>query len=226
MKAERARTYLALAIVAVLLAAFGFVAGDVIEGETRWFDDALLLGLRVPGHPDTPIGPHWLLEAARDVTALGGYTVLTILVTAVVAYLLLTRQRIPAALIAGAVISGTIISNAVKAFVDRPRPDLIHLVEVTTPSFPSGHAMLSAVTYLTVGAVLAAATRDRPMQAFFIGLALFLTLIVGASRVYLGVHYPTDVLAGWSLGAAWALFCFILSNAISRRRGIELDPER
>lgn len=211
------RTYAGLGLAAALLAVFGFVAEDVIEGETRVFDDAVLLALRVPGEPRTPIGPHWLVEAARDVTALGSFSVLGILLAVVVAYLLLEGKRRTAALIAGAVVGGTIISTVLKRLFDRPRPDLTGVTDVFTASFPSGHALVSAVAFLTIGTVLAGAAEKTSFRIFYIGCAVALTVIVGLSRIYLGVHYPTDVLAGWSLGAAWSILCFVAARTLNAR---------
>lgn len=215
MNWKQKRIYAGLAAVAVLLGVFGLVAEDVVDGETHAFDEAILLSLRVPGQPDQPIGPHWLLEAVRDVTALGSFSVLALLVAFVVIQLLLVGRRGTALLIAGAVIGGTIVSTVLKSLFDRPRPDLTGVAEVFTASFPSGHSLVSAVTFLTLGAVLAGTTKLMRLRVFYFGAAVLLTLLVGMSRIYLGVHYPTDVIAGWCLGAAWALGCFILGNALA-----------
>ena len=117
-----------------------------------------------------------------------------------------------------AVSLGTVLSSTLKLLVARPRPDLIaHVVQVHTMSFPSGHATLSAVTYLTLGALLARVQPNRRLKAFLLGLALILTILVGASRVYLGVHWPSDVLAGWCVGAAWASLCWFVALQLQRR---------
>lgn len=221
MNWKQKRIYAGLAAVAVLLGAFGLVAEDVVDGETHAFDEAILLSLRAPGRPDQPLGPHWLLEAVRDVTALGSFSVLALLVTFVVIQLLLVGRRGTALLITGTVISGTIVSTVLKSLFDRPRPDLTGVAEVFTASFPSGHSLISAVTFLTLGAVLAGTTRLVRLRVFYFCAAILLTLLVGASRIYLGVHYPTDVIAGWCLGAAWALGCFILGNALATSRTLD-----
>jgi len=214
MNLKHKGTYVGIGIVAMLLGAFGLVAEDVAEGETTALDNAVLLAFRVPGHPEQPIGPHWLPEAVRDVTALGSYPILTIVVTLVVAYLLFVGRRATAALIAASVITGSIASMVLKAIFGRPRPELTGVAEVFTASFPSGHALTSAVTYLTIGAVLAGTTTSFRQRAFFIGSAALLTFLVGLTRLYLGVHFPTDVIAGWSLGAAWALGAFIVGSLL------------
>lgn len=218
MLPQTKRMYASMGALAVLLAGFGFLAEDVLEGETQAFDDAILYGLRVPGKPETPIGPSWLVEAARDVTALGSFSVLGILVTLVVVYLLLAGNRGTAILIGATVVSGATFSTLIKQWFDRPRPELTGVAKVFTASFPSGHAMVGAVSFLAIGAVLAAATKDNTLRAYYIGAAIALTLLVGLSRIYLGVHYPTDVFAGWCLGAAWALFCFILADILRQMR--------
>lgn len=215
MKIKR---YLPLGVSAALLAGFGIVADEVTEGETVKFDNTVLMALRVPGDPATPIGPSWLPEAARDVTALGSFSVLTILVVGVVAFMALVGKRWTAVFLTVSVLSGTIVSTVLKIFFDRPRPELTGVAKVFTASFPSGHATISAVVYLTLGAVLAEIGATRRLTIFFFSAAAFLTVIIGLSRIYLGVHYPTDVIAGWSIGSAWALLCLVVFSAVRAKR--------
>jgi undecaprenyl-diphosphatase len=205
-------------VAAALLAGFGMVADEVLEGETVAFDQAVTLAFRDNGDMNDPIGPTWLEEAARDVTALGSFSILGLIVIVTVSYLWLHGKRTTAAFVAFAVISGTILSNVLKEVFDRPRPDVEAATRVFTASFPSGHATLSAVVFLTLGVLLAESTSDNRVRGFFLGLGIVLTLVVGVSRVYLGVHYPTDVIAGWSLGAAWALLCWAGYKALGIRR--------
>ncbi|KKB76991.1 hypothetical protein VW35_16025 [Devosia soli] len=218
MTPSQTRRYFGIGLVAALIGAFGLVAEDVVEGETKTFDDAVLMSLRVPGHPEQPIGPNWLPEAVRDITSLGSYSVLTIFVLLVAGHLLLVRRRGTALLVVLSVVSGSIISTVLKTVFDRPRPALTGVAEVFTASFPSGHSLTSAVTFLTIGAVLASTTESMRQRIFYVGSAIVLTLMVGLTRIYLGVHYPTDVFAGWCLGSAWALGCFIIGNALARSR--------
>ncbi|MGA0530663.1 phosphatase PAP2 family protein [Hansschlegelia sp. KR7-227] len=193
--------------------AFVHIADEMAEGETRAFDDAVLLALRAPGDLKRPIGPQWLEAAMIDVTSLGGVTVLTLIAALVVSYLLVTARYANAALVLASVAGGAVLTGLLKNAFARPRPELVdHLVTVHSLSFPSGHAMASAVTYLTLGALLARTERRRTVRGFIFAVAGFLTLLIGVSRVFLGVHYPTDVLAGWSLGAAWALACWIVAR--------------
>jgi undecaprenyl-diphosphatase len=217
-----------LSLLAVSLFAWAFVklASEVIEGDTTTFDRTILLALREASNPADPIGPSWLEEGARDITALGGHVVLTIVTLATLAYLIMTRKSHAAVLVFAAVGGGMLLSTALKMGFERPRPDLVpHAARVYTASFPSGHAMLSAVTYLTLGALLARVQPSRRLKAFLLGLAVSLTILVGASRVYLGVHWPSDVLAGWCVGAAWASLCWFVALQLQRRGQVETGHE-
>jgi undecaprenyl-diphosphatase len=217
----------------ISLAGFGFfawgfmeLADDVSEGDTHDLDSSLLLALRDPANLANPIGPGWLEEAARDITGLGGYTILAIITWVTWAYLMMAGKRGAALLVLVSVIGGTLLSNGLKLGFERPRPDLVpHAAQVYTASFPSGHAMLSAVTYLTLGALLARVEKSRRARAFIMMLAVIITLLVGASRVYLGVHWPSDVLAGWSVGAAWASLCWFVALQLQRRGQVEKPGE-
>jgi undecaprenyl-diphosphatase len=183
------------------------------------FDTEILLAFRHAGQPDSPIGPLWLQGAIRDVTALGSTVVLALITTATIIYLLLIRRPSTALFVLAAVASGQVLSTLLKHEVDRPRPDLVsHLVSETSLSFPSGHAMLSAVTYLTLGSLAARFLPDRRTKIFVLSLAVLLTVLVGTSRVYLGVHWPSDVLAGWCAGFAWAMLCWLAARLLQRRK--------
>ncbi len=189
------------------------------------FDTAILLAFRQPGHPDLPIGPAWLEGAVRDITALGSTSVLVLVVAAVVIYLLLVEKTRSALFVLFAVVSGQVLSSLLKLEVDRPRPELVsHLVDVQTLSFPSGHAMLSAITYLTLGALAARFLSGRITRIYVLALAVLVTLMVGVSRIYLGVHWPSDVLAGWCAGFAWAMLWWLAARLL-QRRGTVSDRE-
>ena len=199
------RLYATMVIVGLLAGAFGMIADEMSEGDTAAFDNAILMLFRDPADPSQLFGPIWWQEAVRDITALGSFSVLALILILVVAALALTGRRGTALFVAVSVIGGEILSSVFKAAFNRTRPDYIDPEHVLSASFPSGHAALSAVVYLTLGTVLAGST-DRPsLRAFYLGTAVVLTLAVGISRLYLGVHYPTDVLAGWALGVGWAL---------------------
>ncbi|PBB97599.1 phosphatase PAP2 family protein [Mesorhizobium sp. WSM3862] len=183
------------------------------------FDTEILLAFRHAGQPDSPIGPLWLQGAVRDITALGSTSVLVLITTAVIVYFLLMRRPATALFVFVSVAGGQAASSLLKFEVDRPRPDLVsHLVNETSLSFPSGHAMLSAVTYLTLGSLAARFLPNRRMKIFVLGLAVLTTVLVGTSRVYLGVHWPSDVLAGWCAGFAWAMLCWLAARLLQRRK--------
>jgi undecaprenyl-diphosphatase len=208
--------------IAGLLLVFGHIAEEVFEGDAAKFDETILLAFRSPNGTLGPIGPPWVEEAARDVTALGSYTILSIIFFAVLSYLLMAQQRAAAFWVFAAVSGGVVLSNLLKLAFERPRPDLVPpAVRVFSSSFPSGHATLSAITYLTLGALLASLHPSLRFKTYFLGLAALLTILVGISRIYLGVHYPTDVIAGWCVGAAWAAFCWCIFRWLKSRGQIE-----
>ncbi|MCY1073771.1 phosphatase PAP2 family protein [Archangium lansingense] len=206
-----------LTLAAVGLGFIG-LSDEVREQETQHFDERVLLSLRRADNPEEPRGPRWLAEAARDVTALGSVSVLTLVVCAVAGFLVLVRRWRSLALVVGSTVGGALVNTLLKSLFARPRPTVVpHLTHVLTESFPSGHAMLSAIVYLTLGALLAQLVERRWLRAYLVGVALSLTLLVGLTRVYLGVHYPTDVLGGWMAGLAWALLTALLARAVKRR---------
>ncbi|MEZ2331423.1 phosphatase PAP2 family protein [Mesorhizobium sp. RCC_202] len=183
------------------------------------FDTEILLAFRHAGQPDDPLGPLWLQGAVRDITALGSSAVLVLITTATIIYMLLIRRPATALFMFVAVAGGQVLSSLLKLEVDRPRPDLVsHLVDETSLSFPSGHAMLSAVTYLTLGTLAARFLPDSRTKIFVLCLAVLVTVLVGTSRVYLGVHWPSDVLAGWCAGFAWAMLCWLVARLLQRRK--------
>lgn len=211
-----------IAVGAVLLFAFVKLADEVLEGETRTFDETVLLALRMPGDISQPVGPLWLQEMVRDFTALGSIGVLTIVTLGVAAWLLFSGKRRTAGLVLVAVAGGVVFSSLLKLGFARPRPDLVpHSVAVFTNSFPSGHAMMSAVVYLTLGFLVARTQHAVALKVYLLSLALFLTLLVGLSRVYLGVHWPSDVLAGWAVGACWALMCWFVMSRLQGKGKVE-----
>jgi undecaprenyl-diphosphatase len=203
---------------------WGFIelADEVAEGQTRAVDTAILLALRNPADPTDPIGPRWLEEMFRDFTALGGVGVIVFITLGVAGYLALLRKHRTVLLLAIAVVGGLLVNTLLKLGFDRPRPDLVpHGAYVYTASFPSGHAMLATATYLTLGALLARVLPDRRTKFFVLTMAVVLCLLVGFSRVYLGVHWPSDVAAGWMIGAAWALIWWLVARWLQRERIVE-----
>lgn len=223
------RELVTLVLLLVVFAAgwsFFEIAGEVLEGDTQALDRRVVLSMREAGDLSDPVGPRWLEEFGRDVTALGGMGILGFFALVTVGYLFLVRKPHAALFVLIAVFGGMLLSTVLKEAVDRPRPDLVpHGQHVYTKSFPSGHSMLSAVTYLTLGALLARLQKRRSLKLYLLLLAVFLSLAIGVSRVYLGVHWPTDVLAGWSAGAAWAVLCWVIARALQQRGRVEQEPE-
>jgi undecaprenyl-diphosphatase len=222
LRAREVETLAAVLIAAGSIWLFVELADEVLEGQTASVDEQLLLMFRTSTDTSDPKGPPWVEDLARDATALGGAGFLTLLTLASAGFLALQRKRALALYVLGAVASGTLASTLLKLGFDRPRPDLVaHGQFVYTSSFPSGHSMLSAVVYLTLGALLAGGQTNLSLRAYLVGLAVFLAVLVGVSRVYLGVHWPTDVLGGWTAGAAWALLCWALAERLRRRGTVE-----
>lgn len=218
-------TLLAIGSLAAGVWLFAALADEVMEGGTYKLDRTLLLALRRPGDLQ-PLGPPALLNAARDISALGGPTLLTLLTAAVSLFLALDGKKHMALFVCGSIGSGLLVSTLLKDSFDRPRPDIVpHEVYAASYSFPSGHSMLSALTYLTLGAILARSHERKLLKAYFLLTAVFLTVLIGVTRVYLGVHWPTDVLAGWTAGAVWALLCWLLARWLQRRRALEPEAE-
>ncbi len=202
----------------LLVLTFARLTDLVIEGDTRQFDEHVLASLRDPRNPSQPIGPRWLEGAALDITALGSGFVLGLVVFAIVGFLLLQGTYRTALFVLVATTGGSLLNTGLKEVFQRPRPEVVpHLREVMSLSFPSGHAMTSAAVYLTLGALLMRITERRLTKLYCMGIAMLLTALVGVSRVYLGVHYPTDVLAGWLAGMSWALLCWIIERWLERR---------
>ena len=198
---------------------FILIANQVSKGETKYFDLMILKSLRNPGNLSQPIGPEWVELAMRDITSLGGGTVIVIITLFVAGYLILQKNYSALWLILAATIGGALVGLGLKELMGRERPPLIfHLVYVDTLSFPSGHSMMSAVVYLTQAALLARIQQKKSIRIYIISIALSLTFLIGISRIYLGVHYPTDVLAGWSLGIAWAALCWLIAWYIQAKR--------
>ena len=215
---------LAVILGAALLLAFARFANLAARDSAPAFDEWLIVALRTPGNLSDPIGPAWVEEMMRDFTALGSTGVLTVTVLAIAGFLAMTRKGHAALFVLVSVAGGVLISQTMKWAYARPRPDLVpHGAEVFTASFPSGHSMMSAVVYLTLGALLARTQPDRAVKSYILVIAVMLTVLVGASRVYLGVHWPTDVLAGWTLGGLWALICLLVMLWLQSRGQVEDD---
>jgi undecaprenyl-diphosphatase len=229
--AGRDRSELAVLVGGLLLAVLAFgtfeLAGEVLEGDTQSFDERVLRALRRADDPALPIGPLWLHGAALDITALGGAFVIGLAVAAIVGFLLLQGMRRTALFVFLASVGGWVLNHLLKIAFARPRPVVVpHLRDVMSLSFPSGHAMTSAAVYLTLGAMLMRISERRITKIYCMAIAMLATLLIGGSRVYLGVHYPTDVLGGWMMGMSWALVCWLVERRIERRAGLKKEQAR
>ena len=206
-------------LLAGALWAFVELADEVREADEIPLDDESLLALRQPDAPGQPRGPAWVAEAMRDLTALGSVAVLAAVTVVVLGFLLLAKRRATAAYVVVAVAGGATLAWALKNAFARERPEVVPaLADVWTPAFPSGHAMLSAVVYLTLGAMLVRLVGRKRLKVYVIAIPILATITVGMTRVYLGVHYPSDVLAGWAAGFAWALLCAVVAAILDHRR--------
>lgn len=216
-----------LAVLVVVAATLGFLklADAVRGGATQSFDESILLSLRNPDDLSRPVGPWWTVNVGRDITALGGATDLTVLTVVTVGFLFMARKRSAAVFLLAAVCGGLVLSMLLKDVFERPRPGVVpHLMEEHSSSFPSGHSMMSAVVYLTLGALLDRFVEGRHLKLYCLAVAMLLTMLVGCSRVFLGVHYPTDVLGGWTAGLTWAVLCWLVARYLQKRGAVERAP--
>lgn len=217
---DRRRLVLLGALFLAAVGTLGFLelAEEVDEEGLRGFDESLLLAFRSPEDPARLRGPSWEPELVRDLTALGGVAVLTLVVGLFAGFLLLEGRWRLALLLVAAVAGGTLLTQGLKFLYGRVRPEVVpHLMQEASASFPSGHSALSAVVYLTLGSILATPQRRPAVRVFIFSAALLVSLAVGATRVLLGVHYPSDVLAGWCVGIAWAALCWAAALLLGRR---------
>ncbi len=212
----------ALLIVLSILAGiliFISIADEVVEGETQHFDNYILKSLREPGDVSTPAFPGWVTDAMKDITSLGSGTVIVLVTFFVTGYLLLRKKYYWLGLVLIATIGGALMTLGIKEFIGRTRPTVVtHLLEEKSLSFPSGHSMMSAIVYLTQATLLSRIEKNMKAKIYIISVALLLTFLIGISRIYIGVHYPTDVLAGWIAGISWALLCWYAAALLERRR--------
>jgi undecaprenyl-diphosphatase len=214
-----------VALFAIVAGTLGFIliAGFVSRGSTDHFDMQILKSFRYPDNLARPIGPEWLFEVMRDITSLGGSTIVTLITLFVFGYLILKKQYSKLFLVLVAIIGGAIIDLELKVIFSRIRPQVVpSLIQEISYGFPSGHSMMSTIIYLSLASLLARLQVRWRDKIYIISLAILLSFMIGISRVYLGVHYPTDVLGGWSLGLAWAALCWLVAWYISKKRSKDM----
>ncbi len=207
-----------LSVLAGILIFIG-IANEVVEGETQQFDNFILKSLREPDNVSQPAFPDWVTIAMKDITALGSATIIVLFTVIITGYLLLQKKYYWLLMVLIATIGGALIVWGLKEFIGRTRPAVVtHLLEERSLSFPSGHSMMSAIVYLTQATLLSRIEPNRKVKIYIISTALLLTFLIGISRVYIGVHYPTDVIAGWIAGISWALLCWYFASLIDKRK--------
>jgi len=217
--------WLNLIVLVLAVIVFCVIAHEVADGDHIPIERQFMQSLRTSAIAGS-VGKPWIVEIARDITALGSVVVLTTLTAFVVGFLALSRRFEAAAFLAIAALGGQCLNAALKTYYGRERPDpSLRWIEIDSLSFPSGHATSSAVIYLTLAVLLVRLAENRAEKIYLIAAALFISFLVGFSRVYLGVHYPTDVIAGWAVGIAWAQLCWFATQAIGRRRLATATPE-
>lgn len=214
----KTRFFLNILVISFALVTFFYVAQKVQNGSTTNFDYSILNSLRGDNPTSEPLGSNWLTILMTDITALGGATIIFFITALVVIYLLLKKNYFFLWLILIATIGGVIISLGLKEFFSRERPPIeYHLITVKSLSFPSGHATMASVVYLTQGVLFAKLHTVKKIKIFVLAVSVFLVVLIGISRIYLGVHYPTDVIAGWAVGTAWASSCWLVAKNFQKR---------
>jgi undecaprenyl-diphosphatase len=199
----------ALGVILVCVAFFAMLANVVMAGGTQAADDAVLLWMNQHESPE-------LTDVALNVTALGAGMVVWLVVIVASVFLWSSRHRWSAALLWVSILGSGLINSVMKLFFNRPRPQLFpwRAPYAGLSSFPSGHSMTSMVCYATLAYLVARLEPNRFLRRFTFGVAVLIVGMIGLSRMYLGVHYPTDVLAGFTMGLAWASFSALFIEAL------------
>ncbi len=195
------------------------IADEVREADKLQFDTILLDYIRATSAAGEIKGPDWLPTSMEEITSLGGITIICVAATITITFFLVLGRYKTTLVMLCSSFGGIALSFALKYLFARPRPDeSLHMVMTETFSFPSGHAMSSAVVYLSLAGLLAKIQRQRKVKIFTLAVALLLVFLIGISRIYLGVHYPTDVLGGWSVGLAWASFWLLIDKFLAAEK--------
>jgi undecaprenyl-diphosphatase len=205
--AQRETGMVALVLaVGMFLLTFREIAVAVGSGGAHAFDEAVYQALRPTESTEHSLAVAWANIAANDFSAMGSVSVLAFIVVMVCGLFLCLRRRAEAVLLMVASGGGLALANLLKDLFHQSRPPLSpEAAAGLNASFPSGHAMLSATVYQTLGALIGQFAERRLVRRYVIGVAILLSLMIGLSRIYLGLHWTTDVLGGWCVGAAWAL---------------------
>ena len=217
LRAHRGVLILIAAALALQIA-FAVLASEVLEDETAAFDQTILRAFR-----DTagmPVGPTWLKGTILNLSALGSVAVVTLIVGLAALFLVLLKRRGEAVLLVGCAVGATITLVVLKILFGRERPTVVSALATEVDlSFPSGHSLIASAVYPTLGLLLARTFTDRHLKVYVLAAAAGLTLLIGFTRIYIGVHYPTDVLGGWMLGLSWAILCALISRRL-RPQGV------
>ena len=223
LRAHDLRLVAALVASGIFALVFLKVGNEMSEGATDRLDRAILLAFRTS--PSDPIGSPAVQMGVVHISALGSSAVIMLIVSIASVFFALAGRWRYAILMIACSAGAAIRMSLLKLLYDRPRPIVVTQLDPTGGlSFPSGHSMVAAAVYLTLGVLIARALPTRRLRVFAVATGAFLTMIIGVSRLYLGVHYPTDVLAGWTAGAAWALVCGVGVQALGRRGIDKLVP--
>jgi undecaprenyl-diphosphatase len=218
-------TLIGYALLLGLLTLVSAQIADLVRDAPLSIDQRILLSLRDPVDRSEPLGGSSFQSMVRDVTALGSGTLTGLFAFALLGYLFLTGRPWAALFVGVAVLGSWGLNEGLKDWFARERPTIVpHLMTATEPSFPSGHTMISATLYPTLAELFGRLLTRRRARVYLMGLAIGLAGLVGFTRVYLGVHYPTDVVAGLCLGLGWALLCGIVARWLQKRHLMDQAP--
>ena len=210
-------------VIVALVIGFAALASGVLAAATEPIDFALLRALRTDA--SDPVGPAWLTSAVLNLSALGSTPIAVLVIAVSALFLLLDRRPRQAMLVIGVATVASIGLRLLKLAIGRERPSIVEHIEVVNGmSFPSGHTLIAAVLYPTLGMLIASNLRDRHLKVYVFVVAAALALLVGFTRVYLGVHYPSDVLGGWLLGLAFAFAAGMVIRALKTKHIVERPP--
>ncbi len=207
-------------IFVIVCCLWGFLrlATKIMGQQDLYYDQKILLSMRQSIDLAEPIGPLFLKDAMVDLSALGSVSVALVIFVTVLGLLLIQRQHRLVIFMTLSIFGGSALSIFLKTLFMRSRPDLIpHLTPAHYYSFPSGHSMTATVVYFTLAMVLSEAAHEKIIKHYILICAILIIGIVGISRVYIGVHWPSDVLGGWMMGTAWALLCWLIQRSTKKK---------